>query len=182
MQRLFHTLFLIIASICCTLNSERVFAAELNKNSPNLFESHWSGDEEELYLNINISNELQFEGTYTTMKMKNGQGCEIAFTPLEGHNIISPKGHQLQKITLLAEVYNNPNNLNEVNFKITSKSFYKGTDNTGKAISVTEQLSRSGILKNPAIDLTQAPVFFTLAEELNTGVISFKNAFLYSSM
>lgn len=141
----------------------------------------WDGDEEELYLNINLANGLEFLNEYTTLKTKNGQGCEIVCKPNLAGTVFSSKGHELQEI-IFAVVLSNIDNPNKVSYKITTKSFYKGTNEEGHLVSITSESVDTCVLKNPAIDLNQRPVFFTCDNSLNEGVISFMNSFPYSQI
>ncbi len=143
----------------------------------------WNGNEEDLYLNIKIENRLEFSDQYTTIKTKNGQGigCEIVCKPVLGSPILSSEGHELQEIKFTV-ILNNIHNPNQVFSTITKKTFYKGVNEKGQPVSKTSESKKESTLNNPAIDFTQRPVFSTINDSSNEGVISFKNSFPYSQI
>lgn len=161
------------------LGSNQLLASEIEQH----LTYFWSGNEEDLYLNINLSNEIEFPGNYTTFKTKNGQGqgCEIICKPAQIGTVFSSKGHELNEIKLTV-ILNNVDNPNKVAYTTITKSSYKGVNEEGLLVSTTSESKREGILNNPAIDLTQNPVFFPINDGLHEGVISFKNSFPYSNI
>lgn len=182
MNKILLTLFLLIAATGSVLKPETVFSAtSYDINDMNSLEYFWSGDDEELYLNINLSEGLQFSGTYQTIAMTQGQGCEVTFSPIEGTQIFSDDGDLLQNLTLIVELLNQENP-NEVYYSVIWQYNYQGINEKGVEVTGKKQFKREGVLVNPAVDLSQDPIFFLIRDELNHGVISFKNSFPYSNI
>lgn len=142
----------------------------------------WSGDEEYLYLDINLSNELEFPDTYTTMRTKNGRGleCEIVCKPMPGSIVVSSKGNEIKEIKLTV-VLNNTYDHSKVDCKIIEKFSYERVNDKGHLLSSITEFKTECMLYNPSIDLTQNPVF-SITDGLNEGTISFKNSFPYSQL
>ena len=143
----------------------------------------WSGNEEDLYLNINLSQDLAFEYEFTIMTTKNGkgQGCEVVCNPVQEGVIFSEKGYELQEIQFTV-MLNNIENPNKVAYTTITKSSYKGIDDKGHLVSTTSESKSEGVLNNPAVDLSEEPVFFIVNEDLREGVVSFRNSFPYSQI
>jgi hypothetical protein len=182
MKKFFIALFALLI-LFGGLHSTFLFAdaTQYDMGHLNHFDYFWSGDDEDLCFNINLAKGLQFNKRYYVIEMNNGQGCELTFYPLEGSSVLSSKGYFLQKASLIVEVKNG-DEPNQVLFRIISKSSYSGMDEEGKYVTVTDQFMRKGSVKNPSLDLTHNPSFFTINEALNQGMISFKNSFPYSNM
>lgn len=168
----------LLLAFSAFLGSNRLLAAEIEHLTYS-----WSGNEEELYLNISLLDEVELPGNYTTFKTKNGQGqgCEIICKPAQEGTVFSSKGQKLNEIKLTV-VLNNVDNPNKVAYTTITKSSYVGINEKGLLVSTTSESKREGVLNNPAIDLTQDPVFFTINDGLHEGVISFKNSFPYSNI
>jgi hypothetical protein len=143
----------------------------------------WSGNEEDLYLNINLSKDLAFEYEFTTTTTKNGkgQGCEVVCKPVQEGVIFSEKGYELQEIQFTVLV-NNIENPNKVPYTTITKSSYKGVNEDGNLVSTTLEYKSQGVLNNPAVDLSEDPVFFIVNDNLREGVVSFRNSFPYSQI
>ena len=169
---------LILAfSTFCGLNS--LAASDANEH----ITYTWSGNEEELYLNINLSQDLPFGYEFTTMITKNGkgQGCEVVCNPVQEGVIFSEKGYELQEIQFTVLV-NNIENPNKVAYTTITKSSYKGVNEKGNLVSTTLESKSEGVLNNPAVDLSEDPVFFIVNNNLREGVVSFRNSFPYSQI
>jgi|GEM_PF-2093360 len=136
----------------------------------------WSGNEENLYLNINLSKELEFADNYFTLTTEDerGQGCEVICKPILKGTVFSSEGYELQKIKFTV-MLNNLDNPNTVSSTMLTKIFYKELKEKRRRASTTSESQSETILYHPAIDLTQEPLFFTISEEGYEGVISFKN-------
>jgi hypothetical protein len=182
MKKLLPTLFALL-SLCISVEPISLCADSIqyDMNYLNHLNYFWSGDEEHLYFNINLANDLQFKACYYTMSIENGQCCEITFYPLEGISILSSEGYSLQKICMIVEVKNGYEP-NVVMYRVILKSSYLNENEEGNHTEFTQQFVRKGTVKNPIIDLTQDPLFFTINDKLNHGIISFKNSFPYSNM
>lgn len=137
----------------------------------------WDARENELYLNIDLINGLEFAENYRTMQLQNGlgQACEITASPILRGTLFSSEGYQLEEIKLTVLVLNNIENPNQLSFIITTKTFYKGMDEKGKLVSRTSESRTHMALTYQPIDLIQEPEFFTIEGTLNKGIISFKS-------
>lgn len=179
MKKIILSLFSLIFLLGAILKPEAIFASNghIEKQSKHL-EYYWSGNDQDLYLNIDLFPGLVFGEKYHTINRENDQECEVFCKPIEGQVVLSSEGHQLQEISIIVQVMNT-NNPNEVNFKITIKSFYEGVNKEGQEISVKRQWTREGRLNNPSLDVTQTPEFFTINDEGNKGVVNFKTLLPY---
>ncbi len=173
-MKYFVALFLTI-SAC--FGSNQLVASEIAQ----YLTYFWSGNEEDLYLNIDLVNELEFSNNYSVMKTKNGQGCEVVCKPIFDSAILSSEGYELQEIKFTV-MLNNIDNPNKVSSTIITETSYKGVNDKGLLLSTISESKKESVINNPAIDLTQEPDFFIISDNPNEGVISFKNSFPYSQI
>lgn len=128
-----------------------------------VLDTTWTGNVEDLYLNLFLAQGLMFEDTYYTYPLENGWGCGVVCKPLEGYNFFS-NGSPLQEITIEAEV-TNTDDPNRVRYAIISH------------LNFLEKKSRTtitGYLNSPSIATFQEPCFITFDD---CSAISFKNLF-----
>ena len=77
---------------------------------------------------------------------------------------------------------NNIENPNKVAYKTITKSSYKEGNEEGNLVSTTSESKNEGVINNPAVDLSQEPVFFIVNENLREGGVVFRNSFPYSQI
>lgn len=171
----FTKVLLVLSSLFFGLNHLVASTANDNKQYLTHF---WGGDDEEVYLAINLSEELEFSDTYSTFEIENGQGCEITCKPIQANSIFSSDGHELKEIKLNI-LLKNTDRPDEVAFTRIIKTSYKDIINQdGGRVSKSSQSKREGVLENPPIDLTEDPFFVVNPDDLHEGMIVFKNALL----
>lgn len=169
----------LLLAFTALFGSNQLAASDLTKQ----LTYSWSGNEEDLYLDITLSKELEFADSYTIFNTKNGQGqgCRIVCKPMQGITISSSEGYELQEIRFTV-ILNNVSNPNRVAYTTITSGSYEGINEKGLLVTTTSESKREGLLNNPAIDLSEEPSFFTISDELHEGVIFFKNSFPYSQM
>lgn len=169
----------MLLTFCIFASNNQLQASEFDK----LLTYSWGVSEEELYLDIQLSDDLEFADDYSTFATidDNGQGCEIICKPIYEGAVTSSKGEKLSKI-ILTVVLSNVSNPNKVSFLITKKCCYSGVDIIGREMSIVTQTKREGMLNTPAIDLTVRPNFFSVDDETQNATISFTNSFPYSDL
>ena len=147
----------------------------------NYLNSQWTGNKENLYLNITLSEDMEFPRNYRTLKVNNGLGCEIICKPTEENSVFLTEGEKLNEIKLIV-VLNNMESPKEVAYTMIVQSSYEKVNEEGILVSSTFYSKKTGVIANPAINLNQAPRFFIIEDNWHQGVISFKNSFPYSNL
>lgn len=138
------------------------------------FDYYWDGNDANLYFNINLSSQLQFDDTYRIFNINDGACCELACRPVDGEEILSSEGYQLNKLKVRVKV-TNMDDLIHVNCEMRSIATYKGLNDEGNLVTVTETHTMIGTIENSPLDASQEPSFYTIDDLVRQGVVQFKN-------
>lgn len=135
----------------------------------------WTGNDDELFLNINVTEPLDFAEYYSVWSNSIGQGCEIYLLPKNRDGVLLSDGTQIRQITLNVDVFESEDPT-VVDYIIESLTELTLADGTTEWHRSTYESS----LRNPAIDLDVDPTFFIYVDAPGEGVIAFQNLFPYS--
>lgn len=162
--------------LCAFLVSFQISALEMNPEEVDqdiMFA--WDRDENNLYLRIQLSDNLEFMYQYFVTEVLGGQGCQVVCKPKQGKTLYSKEGDELQTVKLTVFVLNS-DDPNKITFNAVTTMTYQGLRNE-KYVTESQEFKNSGILNSPAIDLTKKPSFISYFEDVHAGVLVFKNSF-----
>jgi hypothetical protein len=177
------TIFCVIASLNSFTSFDNIYAAQASFNyeeTPSIFIDHeWTGDEDYLYLNLDLNPSLIFPDKYTTTSFKDGLGCQLKID-LSKNCALEYKGHKVSSYELNIELSNGSDNKSVF---CDMKHMIQTTTVEGDQVTTnTYSIVKSTRIKNPSLDLSTRPEFITAEDNDNYGRIIFKNAFPYSKM
>lgn len=133
---------------------------------------YWSAYENELHMNVSLTEEMIFSESYKRIHLKDGFCCEIVCKPQDHVTLLSEEGFQLQEIRFSVEL-KNADTLDQVICTVVRKSFYNGVNSNGKNISRIAEYTEEMTLYTTPIDLTQPPRFYIINNNWHEGFISF---------
>lgn len=138
------------------------------------FDWTWIGNENELFLKIDLNEGLYFDSLYTIHSNEMGQTCEITCKPLEDRSFQTTEGYQLKNIHVAVTVENTAC-AREVFYKIKANTSYCTLDDKRQTY-IVDYLYEDFLL-NPTIDVIEEPLFYSFLEKEDSGVIRFTNLF-----
>jgi hypothetical protein len=161
-----------------SLHASSSYSSE-EENLSMFIEHEWTGDEDYLYLNLDLNPSLIVPERYTTTLYKDAVGCNLKID-LSTDCELEYKGQQVSYYELKV-ILSNGNDKKSIFFDVTHIIHTAEVDGS-KIKTNTYSIVKSGRVKNPSIDLTVRPEFLTAEDNDNYGRIIFKNAFPYSKM
>lgn len=175
-----------LISILCLIFSSYCYASEPPQNTDKpsmtikdidniLIHTNFTGDEDYLYLNLDLNPQLAFPKKYNSTMYRNGLGCDLKINcPKESALFFNNEkiiGYELKVIV----ANNTSKDAVFCNFIHTVKTVDEKSE-------IIYTVSESNKIKNPSLDLDIRPEFFFSPEHHCYGKIVFKNSFPYSQL
>lgn len=140
------------------------------------FDWYWMGNENELYLRIDIEKGLEFENLYTVQSSEKGQTCELTCKPLDAYSLITAEGYELKQVRIVVTL-ENTDCVRELFYQIKASHIFWKEDEANKRATIIGEYEHQDLLLNPTIDVILDPLFYSFIENATSGVIRFTNLF-----
>ena len=167
MRRLIVALNVLFICSCSILLSKTYNPIHKDSNPSKFFTYSWRGDEEYLYLVLNIKN-FKFSSTYSTGSNQNEALCEITCQPITKSEI------EELRFTI---VVSNEMAKDKVMCELCCEALPSEQTTSRETYTTIERVT----LKNPAIKVDKKATV-TIYEKDGKAVVAFKNAFPYSKI
>lgn len=171
MKKLLVLITILVASFSLSSTSLNATSDFQTHAESKFYKSSWTGNEDYLFFNIDLLEELEFQTGYDILTKKGGQGVEIILTPKEGHELFLPNGKKIQKVLVVILCEENG----------TSNSVFYSHETTFIYDSGNYKVKTESNISNPPLDLKNNPKF-CLTKDSKKGFVEFKNSFPYSQM
>lgn len=179
-----------LTTFFCFIFASQAFASSSNNNSVKTYvapaketavflKSDWTGDEDYLYLNIDLNANLEFPQKYTTTVYKDGLGCQLK-TSLNKDSNLTFRGKNVTAYELKVDLINGKDNKSV--FCDLIHVIQTTHEENDKTLTSTFTITESTRIKNPCLDLSERPEFITADDDDQYGRIIFKNSFPYSKL
>jgi hypothetical protein len=154
---------------------------ELNNQNQSLddfLKLKWTGNENELFCNFLLNDDLEFGSKMAYSKEIDGWSCTLSFNPKSGKKI-DFNGDQLVKISTKVDVHNGPCN-KKVYYSIATTIETQELGWFTKKTKGSNTLDK-GFVDTPVVSLDAQPRYMII-EKQNARCIAFTSAFPYSQM
>jgi hypothetical protein len=170
---------LVLSSFNLTSSGYSVESSSKNEvlEPENFYKYSWAGDENNLYFDIELIEEFEFNSNYERLTTKNGQGAEIVCLPKKNHEVFSPSGEKIESMKIFVLV-TNLENQKSVSCELKTKFEY--VDRNTSTHFFQETKSKFNV-KNPSLNLQFNPIF-VLTADTKKAYVHFKNSFPFSQM
>lgn len=179
-----------LTTIFCFIFASQAFASVSNDSDIKKYvapaqetaiflKSDWTGDEDYLYLNIDLNPNLEFPQKYATTVYKDGLGCELK-TSLNKDNNLTFRGKKVTAYELKVDLINGKDNKSV--FCDLIHVIQTTHEENNQTLTSTFKITESTRIKNPSLDLGERPEFVTADDDDQYGRIIFQNSFPYSKL
>lgn len=179
-----------LTTIFCFIFASHAFASISNdsaikkyvapaKETAIFLKSDWTGDEDYLFLNIDLNSHLKFPQKYTTTVFKNGLGCQLK-TSINKDSDLTFRGKKVTAYELKVDLLNGKDE--KTVFCDLIHVIQTTHEENDKTLTSTFTITESTRIKNPSLDLGERPEFITADDDEQYGRIIFKNSFPYSKL
>jgi len=154
---------------------------ELNNQNQSLddfLKLKWTGNENELFCNFLLNDDLEFESKMNYSREIDGWSCSLSFVPKSGKNIAF-NGDRLMKINTKVDLHNGPCN-KKVYYSIATTIETQELGWFTKKTKGSNTLDK-GFVNAPVVSLDAQPRYMII-EKQNARCIAFTSAFPYSQM